>query len=96
MIRKRINRVNEWIEDRVRSLIRPLSPDVRVVVILTMLVLFGSLSIYMTVSSIYNFGKDKGKRMQIEQLETLKLRLEQQQDSINNLNNYYEYERTNE
>lgn len=95
MIRKLINRINEWLEDRLRSLVRPLSPDARVVAILTILVLFGGLSIYMTVSSIYNFGRDRGERLQIERIETLKLQQEQLRDSINNQNNY-EYGRTNE
>lgn len=89
MIRKIINRINEWLEDRLRSLVRPLSPDARVIVIVTMLIVFSGLSIYMTVSSIYNFGKDKGEKMQIEQIETLKLQLEQQRDSINNQNKFY-------
>ncbi|WP_313381420.1 TraL conjugative transposon family protein [Proteiniphilum saccharofermentans] len=96
MIRKIIQRVNEWLEDRLRSLVRPLSPDARVIVIVTMLIVFSGLSIYMTVSSIYNLGKDKGRELQIEQIETLKLQVEQQQrDSINNLN-HYQYERSSE
>lgn len=90
MILKIIQRVNEWLEDRLRSLIRPLSPDARVIVIVTMLIVFSGLSIYMTVSSIYNLGKDKGQELEIEQIETLKLQLEQQQrDSINHQNNFY-------
>ena len=90
MIRKLFQRINEWLEDRLRSLVIPLSPDARVIVIVTMLILFSGLSIYMTVSSIYNFGKDKGEKMQIEQIETLKLQLEQQQrDSINHQNKFY-------
>jgi len=88
MIRKIIQRVNEWLEDRLRSLVRPLSPDVRVIVIVTMLIVFSGLSIYMTVSSIYNLGKDKGRELQIEQIEVLKLQ-QQQKDSINNQNNFY-------
>lgn len=97
MIRKLFQRVNEWLEDKLRSLVRPLSPDARVIVIVAMLILFSGLSIYMTVSSIYNLGKGKGEQMRIEQIETLKLQLEQQQrDSINNLNNHYQYERTTE
>ncbi|MDL2223137.1 TraL conjugative transposon family protein [Bacteroidales bacterium OttesenSCG-928-M11] len=95
MIRKIIQRVNEWLEDRLRSLVRPLSPDARVIVIVTMLIVFSGLSIYMTVSSIYNLGKGKGEQMQIEQIETLKLQ-QQQRDSINNLNNHYQYERSSE
>ena len=96
MIKKIINRVNEWMEDGLRGLLGRLTPDRRVILIVTMLILFSGLSIYMTVSCIYNFGKDKGERMQIEQIESLKLQLEQQRDSINNLNENYEYERTNE
>lgn len=88
MLRKIIVRVNEWLEDRLRSLVRPLSPDARVIVIVTMLIVFSGLSIYMTVSSIYNLGKDKGKELQIEQIETLKLE-QQQRDSINHQNNFY-------
>lgn len=95
MIRKLINRVNEWMEDGLRGILGRLTPDRRVILIVTMLILFSGLSIYMTVSSIYNFGKDKGERMQIEQIESLKLQLEQQRDSINNQNKF-EYERRNE
>ena len=90
MIRKLFQRINEWLADRLRSLVIPLSPDARVIVIVTMLILYSGLSIYMTVSSIYNVGKDKGEKMQIEQIETLKLQLEQQQrDSINHQNKFY-------
>ncbi|HHV86293.1 MAG TPA: DUF3989 domain-containing protein [Petrimonas sp.] len=88
MIRKIIQRVNEWLEDRLRSLVRPLSPDARVIVIVTMLIVFSGLSIYMTVSSIYNLGKDKGRELQIEQIESLKLQ-QQQRDSINHQNKFY-------
>jgi len=95
MIRKIIRNINEWVEDRLRRLVSPLSPDARLIVILTMLIVFSALSIYMTVSSIYNFGKDKGRDLQIEQIESLKFQLEQQRDSINK-QNIYEYERTDE
>lgn len=78
MVRKIIGCINEWLEDRLRRLVKPLSPDARVIVIVTMLVVFSGLSIYMTVSSIYHFGKDKGQQLQIEQMETLKLQQEQQ------------------
>ncbi len=83
--------IGEHIEDFLRSICGRITPDKRVIVILTMLVVFGGLSIYMTVSSIYNFGKDKGKQMQVEQMEILKLQLEQQRDSIHR-QNLYEYE----
>ncbi len=91
MIRKIINRVNEWLEDGLRGLLGRLTPDRRVILIVTMLIVFSGLSVYMTVSSIYNFGRDKGEKMQIEQIESLKLQLEQQRkDSINNLKNNFQ------
>ncbi len=91
MIRKLINRIGEWLEDRLRSIVRPLSPDARVIVILTMLLLFGGLSIYMTVSSIYNMGKKSGQQMEIEHIKRLELEHTQKADSINQLNRF-EYE----
>lgn len=83
------------IEDFLRGLCGRITPDKRVAVILTMLVLFGSLSLYMTVSGIYRFGRDRGERLQIERMETLRLQQERQRDSINNQNNY-EYGRKDE
>lgn len=96
MIRKLINRVNEWLEDGLRGLLGRLTPDRRVILIVTMLIVFSGLSVYMTVSSIYNFGRDKGEKMQIEQIESLKLQLEQHRKDSINKQNYYEYGRTNE
>ena len=88
MIRKLINQVNEWLEDKLRSIVRPLSPDARVIVILTMLLLFGGLSIYMTVSSIYNMGKKSGQQMQIEHIKGVELEYQQKADSINHKNDF--------
>lgn len=89
--------IRDWIEDNLRRLCGEITPEKRVIVIVTMLLLFSGLSIYMTVSSIYNFGKDKGRKLEIERIETLQLETEQQkQDSINNQLNEFEYERTTE
>jgi len=97
MIRKIIQNINEWLEDRIRHLVRPLSPGARVILIVTMLVLFGGLSIYMTVSSIYNFGKDKGRKMEIKRMEILKPESEQEKRDSTNYQlqlNEFEYGRT--
>jgi hypothetical protein len=83
MVKRLINKVQDWLDDRLRSLVGRLTPDRRVILIVSMLVVFGGLSIYMTVSSIYNFGKDKGERLQIERIEALKLHeQESRRDSI--------------
>lgn len=92
MIKKALSKINEWLEDGLRGVLGRLTPDRRVILVVTMLVFFSGLSIYMTVSGIYNFGKDKGYRMQVEQIEALKLQLEEQRkDSINNQLNELEY-----
>nr|WP_129733548.1 TraL conjugative transposon family protein [Parabacteroides goldsteinii] len=96
MIRKMIQRINEGLEDGLRGILGRLTPDGRIILVVTMFLVLAALSIYMTVSSIYNFGREKGEQMYIRQIETLKLQQEQQRDSINNLNNHYEYERTNQ
>ena len=88
MIRKIINRVSEWLEDRLCSIIGPLSPDARVIVILVMLFVFGAGSIYMTVSSIYNMGKRSGQGMQIEHIKRLELEHKQEADSVKQLNDF--------
>lgn len=84
MIQKIINRINEWLEDGLRGILGRLTPDRRIILVISMFLVFGGLSIYMTFSSFYNFGKNKAEKMQIEQIESLKLQLEQQRDSINN------------
>lgn len=91
MIRKLFRKINEWLEDGLRGLLGRMTPDRRVILVLTMLFVFGGLSIYMTVSSIYNIGKKSGVQMEIERIETLRLEQEQaRKDSINQLNNHYD------
>lgn len=58
-----------------------------------MFVFFGGMSIYITVSSIYNIGKRNGQRLQIEHIRQLPL--QQANDSINLLN-YPNNERSTE
>ena len=85
MIQKIMKQINEWLEDGLRGILGRLTPDRRIILVIAMFFVFGGLSIYMTFSSIYNFGKNKAEKMQIEQIESLKLQVEQQRDSINNL-----------
>lgn len=96
MIRKKLDDFEDWLECQLRRLCAPLSPNVRFIITLVMLIGFSGLSIYMSIYSIYNLGKDRGKRLQIEQIKTLQLQLEQERDSIDNEKNLYEYERIDE
>ena len=89
MIRKIIQRVNEWLEDILRGLLGRMTPDRRVILIVTMLIVFSGLSIYMTVSSIYNMGKKSAQQqMQIEHIKRLELEHKQEADSVKQLNDF--------
>lgn len=88
MIKKKLNQLSDWVDDRLRSLCGQISPDARIIIILAMLLLFGGGSIYMTISSIYNMGKQSGRQMQIEHIESLELEPKQHTDSINPINHF--------
>lgn len=88
MINKLSDNADEWL----RRICGRLTPGKRLAVILTMLLTFSFLSIYMTVSSIYNMGRrDAEKKMiEIEHIRDINLRRERK-DSINNLLKQYDY-----
>lgn len=94
MLKKIFMNLNEWLEDCLRGLLGRITPDLRVILIVMMFLLFSGLSIYISVSSIYNYGKRKGEQLRIERIKTLQPE-QGRRDSINPQNNY-KYERTNE
>lgn len=85
MERKRnyIEMAQDWVDERLRRMCGRITPGKRLAVILVMFLLFGGLSIYITVSSIYNIGKRDGQRLQIEHIKQFPLH---NSDSINLLN----------
>lgn len=88
-----IEKVQDWVDDKLRRMCGRITPGKRLAVILLMFVFFGGMSIYITVSSIYNIGKRDGQRLQIEHIRQLPL--QQANDSINLLN-YPNNERSTE
>ena len=85
MIKNQINRLREWIDGGLRRVCGGLSPQRRLITILAFCVIFGSMSIYMTVSSIYNIGKRDAEKkyMEIEHIE--KFELQHSNDSTNHV-----------
>lgn len=73
MIGKLIVKVQDWTDEKLRHLCGRITPDMRVVIILVMFVVFGGLSVYMTVSSIYRIGRNDGKEPGIEHIRRLQL-----------------------
>ena len=88
MERKRnyIGKVRDWADDRLRRMCGRITPGKRLAVILVMFFFLGGLSIYITVSSIYNIGKRDGRRLQIEHIRQLPLHGNDTTKSINPLN----------
>ena len=73
-------------DDRLRRMCGRITPGKRLAIILLMFFFFGGLSIYITVSSIYNIGKRDGQRLQIEHIRQLPLHGNDTTQSINPLN----------
>ena len=84
--RNHIEKVRDWADDRLRRMCGRITPGKRLAVILLMFFFFGGLSIYITVSSIYNIGKQDGRRLQIEHIRQLPLHDNDTTKSINPLN----------
>ena len=87
--RNHIEKVRDWADDRLRRMCGRITPGKRLAVILVMFFFLGGLSIYMTVSSIYNMGKKSGQQqMQIEHIKRLELEHKQEADSVKQLNDF--------
>lgn len=89
MIQYKFKSLHDRIVEFIRSFLAGITPDGRIIIVLVMLFIFGGISIYMTVTSIGNMGRNKNRHFQIEHIEHLDLH--QKKDSItNNNNNDYE------
>lgn len=73
MIGKFIMKAQEWADERLRRLAGRITPDMRVVIILVMMLAFGGLSVYMTVAAIYRIGRNDGRELGIEHIRRLQL-----------------------
>lgn len=75
-----ITKVQDWADEKLRRLCGRITLGKRLAVVLVMFLFFGGMSIYITVSSIYNIGKRDGERLHIEHLGRLPM---EAKDSIN-------------
>lgn len=73
-------------EDRLRRLCGRITPEKRLAVILTFFIIFSLLSIYMTVSSIYNLGKGDGESVRIEHIDQPELKTKSTENGIDRTN----------
>jgi hypothetical protein len=82
-IKELLNALRDKVDSVLRRLCYGLSPSERLATILSFCVIFGIASIYMTVSSIYNIGKNDAKREFLELEHIKRLELQHSNDSIN-------------
>ena len=73
MVGKFIMKAQAWADERLRRLAGRITPDMRVVIVLVMMLAFGGLSVYMTVSAIYRIGRNDGKELGIEHIRRRQL-----------------------
>lgn len=85
MIRRHFKRMQEWVDERLRTLCGRITPEKRLFVLLGMFGIFGMMSIYIFLSAIYHIGKNEGRQIEIKHIQALEL---QKQDSIDQLKMY--------
>lgn len=85
MIKQQINRFRDWTDGGLRRVCGGLSPKRRLITILAFCVIFGSMSIYLTVSSIYNIGKRDAEKKYMEIGHIKEFELQHSNDSINHV-----------
>ena len=86
-----VRSIHEWVV-QVKSLLRgkleALPQRTKLIMVLTMFVLFALCALYTTIAAFYEFGNGSSENMEIEHIRQLDLPYKQ--DSIN-LNNIYDY-----
>lgn len=65
-MKKIINKIKDWIEDRFRSICAPMGPGTRILVIVTLIVVFAAINFYITFRAIYNIGREDKEWEQID------------------------------
>ncbi len=82
-MRQILNELGYIIDSYLRKLCGEITPEKRITVVIIMILVFTSVNIYFTFSTIYNWGKEKQhqEQLQIEHIRQLKF----QKDSINQL-----------
>lgn len=82
-MKERIKEIGYWFEDKLKDLCGEITPDKRLTVILIMLLLFTVGNLYFTISSIFNWGRKRERKEQLNIEHIRQLELERK-DKKNN------------
>ena len=96
--RKRFTAIGERMGNRLQQWCGRIPPGKRITVILTLLFLFAGLSLYITFSSLFNFGHDEKEKLNFKHIEGLQLELRDRWNEVDSLkpSNEIYYERKRE
>ncbi len=83
--RKKLTAIGEQLENRLRLWCGRIPPGKRLTVILTLLFLFAGLSLYITFSSLFNFGHDEKEKLNFKHIEGLQLELRNRRNNVDSL-----------
>lgn len=75
-MKKTIKRITGWrdaLEGRLLERLESLSPKARLTTVLVMFSLFAAGCLVMLATAVYDFGKGKGQRLEMEHIEKLEL-----------------------
>lgn len=88
-----ISELRYSIEDSLRRFCGEITPEKRLIGILTIILIAGVANIYLLVKSIYNIGKDDAKKelIEIRHIQAIDLGLNKN-DSVDNQSLNFEYE----
>ena len=93
-MKQNISAIKEQVQSRIRLWCGRIPPGKRITVILALLFLFAGLSLYITFSSLFNFGHDEKKKLNFKHIEGLQLELKDKPDSLKPSNEiHYEKKR---
>lgn len=85
-MKERIKEIGYWFEDKLKALCGEITPDKRLTVILIMLLAFTLLNLYITFTTIKNWGREEERR------EQMKIEHIRQLDIEKSNNNYFNEE----
>ncbi|HBL74311.1 MAG TPA: hypothetical protein DD458_03690 [Prolixibacteraceae bacterium] len=78
--KKDISAIKEQMDYRLRQWCGRIPPRRRIAIVLILLFLFAGLSLYITFSSLFSFGKDEREKLNFKHIEGLQLELKDERN----------------
>ena len=85
-MKKIIFAISDWINDGLRRACGRMTPFSRFITVLIMCIIFGIINLYITISAIYNIGKEDAMK-ELREIESQKIApvvIPGSKDSVNN------------